>query len=63
MTHELLLTSTLLYLDPGSGSLILKLLIAALLGAGLMIRAYWRRIKSFLFKGSAKPAVLDEEDD
>jgi hypothetical protein len=60
---ELMLTSSLLYLDPGSGSFILQLLLAALLGAGLVIRAYWRKIKSFFVKGGTAPAVSAEEDE
>lgn len=36
------------YLDPGSGSFILQLLIAAILGGIVAIRAYWGRIKKFV---------------
>ena len=36
------------YLDPGSGSFILQLLIAAILGGIVAIRAYWGRIKNFV---------------
>lgn len=39
-----------LYLDPGSGSYLLQLLIAGLLGAGLVIRMNWNRIKRFVLK-------------
>ena len=35
------------YLDPGSGSFLLQLLIAALLGLGVAIRASWGRIKGW----------------
>ncbi len=41
------------YLDPGSGSFILQLLIAALLGAAFLLKTYWGRVKLFfrrLFK-------------
>jgi hypothetical protein len=41
------------YLDPGSGSFILQILAAALLGAGVAIRMQWRRIKRW-FRPSAK---------
>ena len=41
------------YLDPGSGSFILQILAAALLGAGVAIRMHWRRIKRWL-RPSAK---------
>ena len=38
------------YIDPGSGSYFLQLLIAGLLGALYTIKIYWTRIRSFLTK-------------
>ena len=38
------------YLDPGTGSYILQLALAALVGALFAVRLFWGRIKSF-FKG------------
>jgi len=35
------------YLDPGSGSYLLQLLIAGLFGALFVIRLSWKRIKAF----------------
>jgi len=35
------------YLDPGSGSFIFQLLLAALVGAAFLIKVYWTKIKSF----------------
>jgi hypothetical protein len=35
------------YLDPGTGSYILQLLIAALLGVLFAIKMFWLRIKAF----------------
>jgi hypothetical protein len=35
------------YLDPGSGSFILQLLIAAILGSIIALRAYFGKIKNF----------------
>ncbi len=35
------------YLDPGSGSFLVQLLIAGIAGAGLIVATSWRRIKSF----------------
>jgi len=51
--------SPLLYLDPGSGSFIIQILIAVLLGLGVALRASWGRIRTFF---GAKPKV-DEDDD
>ena len=47
------------YLDPGSGSFLIQLLIAGLVGAGFLIKAYWKKIKG-LFNRSA---VKKEDDD
>jgi hypothetical protein len=53
-----------LYLDPGSGSLIVQLLLAAFLGVGITIRLFWKRITTFFnrSKSIVTPSV-DEEDD
>jgi hypothetical protein len=42
------------YLDPGSGSFIYQILIASLLGAGVAIRMYWRKIKGFFARRPAR---------
>ena len=36
-----------LYLDPGSGSFILQLILAAILGGLLVLRSYWAKVKDF----------------
>jgi len=36
------------YLDPGTGSYIFQLIIAALLGGLFAIKIFWKRIKTFL---------------
>jgi hypothetical protein len=46
------------YLDPGSGSLILQLLIAGLMGAGLLVKVFWKKIKALFSRSSVK-----KEDD
>ena len=38
------------YLDPGSGSYLLQLLIAGILGALFALRLYWRQVKGFFLK-------------
>lgn len=48
------------YLDPGSGSFILQIAIAALLALGVALRASWSRIKGIF---GAKPKPEDEDDD
>lgn len=38
------------YIDPGTGSYVIQVLIAALVGASLGFKVYWKRIKTFLKK-------------
>jgi hypothetical protein len=35
------------YIDPGTGSYVLQILIAAFLGVTFAIKMFWQRIKSF----------------
>jgi hypothetical protein len=51
----------LIYLDPGSGSFLIQLLIAGLAGAGIAIAISWGRIKRFFKKN--KQADVDKEVD
>ncbi|HMD90625.1 MAG TPA: hypothetical protein VKF38_15835 [Anaerolineaceae bacterium] len=44
-----------LYLDPGSGSFLLQILLAALLGIAFAVKIYWKKIKA-LFTGKKEPA-------
>ena len=58
----------LLYLDPGSGSFLIQLLIAGLAGAGIAVAISWGRIKR-LFKRNKQVDIdkvdieKDEDDD
>jgi len=51
------------YLDPGSGSFLLQLLIAALAGIGIFIGASWSKIKRLFHRKDTPPASEEEEDD
>jgi hypothetical protein len=35
------------YLDPGSGSLLIQIILASLLGAMYFLRRYWGKVKAF----------------
>lgn len=50
------------YLDPGSGSFILQLIIAGLVGAGFLLRGYWSKITSF-FRGSSMEKEEEDGED
>ena len=53
----------LAYLDPGSGSILIQILIAALLGIAVAVRASWSRIKKLFGKGQADEQTDDDADD
>jgi hypothetical protein len=53
----------LLYLDPGSGSFLIQLLIAAIAGVSIAVGANWRKLKRMLSKNKKKTETDDEEDD
>lgn len=40
--------SAVAYLDPGTGSLILQMLIAGIIGAMYTVKLYWYRLKTFV---------------
>ena len=52
--------SPLPYLDPGSGSILIQILIAILLGLGIAIRASWSRIKGWF---GIKPKIKEDDDE
>ncbi|MEP7258924.1 MAG: hypothetical protein ABI687_11050 [Flavitalea sp.] len=43
----MILSSIFLYVDPGSGSYLVQMIIAAILGALFYFKTLWWRIKSF----------------
>jgi len=58
--HYSAIYSATLYLDPGSGSILIQLAVAALLGGGLFIRSQWAKILKML--GKAPPEVEEDTD-
>jgi hypothetical protein len=50
------------YLDPGSGSFLIQLLIAGLVGVGFAIRASWGKIKAFFNRSKNEPEQPDDTD-
>ena len=53
----------LLYLDPGSGSFLIQLLIAAIAGLSIAIGANWSKVKRLFGKNKKKTETDDEADD
>jgi len=57
------------YLDPGSGSIILQMILAGLLGVGVVVKVFWKKIIG-LFRHSKTeqidtidPTEITDEDD
>ncbi len=39
------------YLDPGTGSMILQVIVGAVVGIGVILKTYWTKITSIFSKG------------
>lgn len=55
LLHLILLQRAYAYIDPGTGSIIIQVLIGALVGGLFAVKKYWKRINLFLknlFSGS-----------
>jgi len=64
--HALLtpsLSSILFYLDPGSGSFLIQLLIAGIAALGIAFASQWSRIKRLFGKKKAKSEEAEDDDD
>ncbi len=52
------------YIDPGTGSFVLQLLVGGALGTLLTVKLYWKRLKTYLrdrfSKGSDEEGDADE---
>lgn len=55
------LNKDLAYLDPGSGSFILQILLATLLASLLFMKTFWRKIVGY-FKKPSSPDLDDNQD-
>ncbi len=52
-----------LYLDPGSGSFLIQLLIAGAAGIAIAIGASWTRVKRLFKKNKGESAPEENDDD
>jgi cbb3-type cytochrome oxidase subunit 3 len=50
-----------MYLDPGFGSMILQLVLAGILGVGVIIRIFWKRIKRIFGKKEEDNLEMDDD--
>ncbi len=51
-----------MYLDPGSGSVILQTVLAGLLGIGVIVRLFWKKIKSLGGKNNLEETNPEDDD-
>lgn len=51
------------YLDPGTGSYILQLLVAGLVGGAFVIKMFWSRIQTFFRRLFSRGEKLEDETD
>jgi len=51
------------YLDPGTGSMIVQLLVGGLAAAGVALKLYWRRLLSVLHIRRGDPDLKRPEPD
>lgn len=49
ISSTFLVSDAYAYIDPGSGTLILQMLVGALVGVGIAMKVYWFKIKEKLF--------------
>ncbi len=50
-----------MYLDPGSGSVLIRAILAAVLGVGVFVKIYWGKITS-LFRPEKDKIYTQQED-
>ena len=58
---NLMLSDVLLYIDPGTGSIILQAIVAAVVGVGVAIKLFWHRILKVF--GIRKPLKDDDAEE
>ncbi len=51
------------YLDPGSGSFLIQLAIAAVVGLAVVLRLQWTKIKKLFGRKSDTPEDEDSDDE
>lgn len=52
-----------MYLDPGFGSMVLQFILAGLLGAGVIVRVFWKKIKGVVQKKDVDGLELKDDID
>jgi len=59
-----IMSHILAYIDPGTGSIILQALVAAVAGVTIVVKLYWRRLRKFLgLRQTVESDPSDEQTD
>ncbi|MFH1446051.1 MAG: hypothetical protein ABIG43_01395 [Chloroflexota bacterium] len=58
--HIFFLLKPKIYLDPGTGSFIIQMLLAGLLGGAVAVRIYWKKIVAWFRR--KKPGEVEDAD-
>ena len=57
-------TPAFAYLDPGTGSMVLQIILGGFAAIGVALKLYWYRIKAFFgFKSDSPPGTGDHSAD
>lgn len=48
------------YLDPGSGSMLIQMILAAVLGIGVGVKIFWKQIKTFFTRNKITGNLSDD---
>lgn len=51
------------YIDPGTGSYIIQMMIGGLLGAAFALKIYWKKVKAYFSNLISKQAKNDKYED
>jgi len=49
------------YLDPGTGSMILQILLGGIAGMAVVAKLYWHKLKALFGRRDAKDAALESD--
>lgn len=51
----------LAYLDPGTGAMVLQLLLGGVAGVIMVVKLYWAKIKGFFVRSPGHPASKNDQ--
>jgi hypothetical protein len=61
-----ILIKPLKYLDPGTGSFLIQMLLAGIMGGSVLVGIYWKKIKALFnrkIKNEVDPTSLPEDEE